>query len=75
MTTSGRALIHALLRGTGLTRNVTVPVSSGLLADTGAYFDTLTTYRDGDPEPIILATVTASFNAIANGRHWSLTFD
>ena len=65
---TGRALIHALLRGTGLTRNVTVPVSSGLLADTDAYFDALTEYRDGDPEPIILATVTASFRAIANGR-------
>jgi Fic family protein len=65
---TGRALIHALLRGTGLTRNVTVPVSSGLLADTDAYFDALTTYRDGDPEPIILATATASFKAIANGR-------
>jgi len=47
---------------------VTVPVSSGLLADTDAYFDALTTYRDGDPEPIIVATATASFKAIANGR-------
>jgi len=65
---TGRALIHALLRGKGLTRNVTVPVSSGLLADTDAYFDALTTYRDGDPEPIILATANASIKAIANGR-------
>jgi Fic family protein len=65
---TGRALIHALLRGNGLTRNVTVPVSAGLLADTDAYFDALTTYRDGDPEPIILAAANASFKAIANGR-------
>ena len=65
---TGRALIHALLRGKGLTRNVTVPVSSGLLADTDAYFDALTTYRDVDPEPIILATANASIKAIANGR-------
>jgi hypothetical protein len=28
----------------------------------------LTTYRDGDPEPIILAAANASFKAIANGR-------
>jgi len=65
---TGRALIHALLRGKGLTRNVTVPVSAGLLADTDAYFDALTTYRDGDPELIILAAANASFKAIANGR-------
>jgi Fic family protein len=65
---TGRTLIHALLRGKGLIRNVTVPVSAGLLADTDAYFAALTTYRDGDPEPIILATANASFNAIANGR-------
>jgi len=65
---TGRALIHALLRGKGLTRNVTVPVSAGLLADTDSYFDALTTYRDGDPEPIILAAANASFKAIANGR-------
>jgi Fic family protein len=65
---TGRALIHALLRGKGLTRNVTVPVSAGLLADTDNYFDALTTYRDGDPEPIIVAAANASFKAIANGR-------
>jgi len=65
---TGRALIHALLRGKGLARNVTVPVSAGLLADTDSYFDALTTYRDGDPEPIILAAANASFKAIANGR-------
>ena len=66
---TGRALIHALLRRKGLTRNVTVPVSSGLLSDTDAYFEALTTYRQGDPEPIILATANASFRAITNGRH------
>jgi Fic family protein len=65
---TGRALIHALLRGKGLTRNVTVPVSAGLLADTDTYFDALTTYREGDPEPIILAAANASFRAIANAR-------
>ena len=42
--------------------------SAGLLADTDSYFDALTTYRDGDPEPIILAAANASFKAIANGR-------
>ena len=60
---TGRALIHALLRGKGLARNVTVPVSAGLLADTDSYFDALTTYREGDPEPIILAAANASLRA------------
>ena len=33
---TGRALIHSMLRGHGLTQNVTVPVSAGLLTDTAA---------------------------------------
>ena len=65
---TGRALIHAMLRGHGLTRKVTVPVSAGLLADTQAYFDTLTTYREGDPAPIVAKLANASFAAVANGR-------
>ena len=46
---TGRALIHAMLRGHGLTRNVTVPVSAGLLTNKIEYFDALDAYRDGDP--------------------------
>ncbi len=65
---TGRALVHALLRGQGLTRKVTVPVSAGLLADTSGYFDTLTAYRDGDPAPIVAMLASASFSAIRNGR-------
>jgi len=65
---TGRALVHALLRGHGLTRNVTVPVSAGLLADTRGYFATLTDYRDGNPQPIIEQLANASFAAMVNGR-------
>jgi Fic family protein len=65
---TGRALIHSLLRGKGLTRRVTVPVSAGLLAATGRYFEALTVYRDGDPEPIVERLSSASFAAINNGR-------
>lgn len=64
----GRALIHALLHGKGLTRNVTVPVSAGLLTNTAAYFDTLTSYREGDPAPIVQRLSDATFSAIGNGR-------
>ncbi len=65
---TGRALVHAMLRGHGLTRNVTVPVSAGLLTDTAGYFDTLTAFRAGDPAPIVAKLADASFAAIANGR-------
>ncbi len=65
---TGRALIHSLLRAKGLTRNVTFPVSAGLLADTEAYFSALTAYRRGDPEQIVTAMAEASFLALGNGR-------
>ncbi len=65
---TGRALIHAMLRGHGLTRKVTVPVSAGLLADTGAYFGSLTDYRNGDPSSMVEQVATAAFAAMTNGR-------
>ena len=65
---TGRALVHAMLRGKGLTRNVTVPVSAGLLTDTDAYFAALMAYRDGDAAAIVNRLAEASFAAVANGR-------
>lgn len=65
---TGRALAQALLRNKGLTRQVTVPVSAGLLAGTDAYFDALTSYRSGDAAPIVERFTEASTLAIANGR-------
>lgn len=65
---TGRALVHALLRNKGLTRQVTVPVSAGLLADTDGYFAALTSYREGDAAPIVERFSHAAVLAIANGR-------
>jgi Fic family protein len=65
---TGRALVQAMLRNKGLTRQVTVPVSAGLLADTDAYFAALTAYRDGDAAPIVERFSQASVLAMANGR-------
>lgn len=65
---TGRALVQAMLRNKGLTRQVTVPVSAGLLADTRAYFAALTTYHDGDAASIVERFSRASVLAIANGR-------
>ena len=65
---TGRALMHAMLRGKDLTRNVTVPVSAGLLTDIPAYFAALTRYREGDVAEIVRLVSEASFAAITNGR-------
>lgn len=64
----GRALIQAMLRGGQLTRNVAVPVSAGLLHDTGRYFEALGAYRSGDIAPIVRSIAEASFAAVHNGR-------
>ena len=65
---TGRALVHALLKGGGATTRTTLPVSAGLLNDTDAYFDALTAYRHGDPSPIVEQFARASFSAVDNGR-------
>lgn len=65
---TGRALVQAMLHRLGVTRNVTVPVSAGLLRDTKGYFDALTAYRSGDVEPIVRELAEASTEAIQNGR-------
>lgn len=65
---TGRALVQAMLRQKGLTRQVTVPVSAGLLSDTEAYFAALTSYREGDAAPIVERFSQATALAIANGR-------
>ena len=65
---TGRALIQAMLRGKGLTQNVTVPVSAGLLTDTDSYFAALTAYREGDPAPIVGRVAEAAVTAVINGR-------
>jgi hypothetical protein len=43
-------------------------VSAGLLSDTKAYFEALTTYRLGDVIPIVSQFAHAAFKAVANGR-------
>ncbi len=65
---TGRALVHAMLNSRRLTSHVTVPISAGLLVNTGSYFDALTHFRSGDPEPIVRQFVDAAFYAIGSGR-------
>jgi Fic family protein len=65
---TGRALLQGMLRAAGVTRNVAVPVSAGLLGDTDGYFAALTRYREGDPDRIVATVAEAVFSAINNGR-------
>ncbi|WP_163892144.1 Fic family protein [Mycolicibacterium hippocampi] len=65
---TGRALIQAMLRHKRLTRQITVPVSAGLLTNTDAYFHALGSYREGDVAPIVARLSEASLLAVANGR-------
>jgi Fic family protein len=65
---TGRALVHTHLRNKRLIRNVTVPVSAGLLTDIEAYFAALTRYRQGNPVVIVEAFANASFLAVNNGQ-------
>lgn len=65
---TGRALVQAMLRNKGLTRQVTVPVSAGLLADIDGYIASLINYHAGDATPIVRQFAQASLRAIVNGR-------
>lgn len=64
---TGRAFVQAMLRASGLTQNVTVPVSAGLLADTKKYFAALDAYRAGDPSEIVETFSHAALSAVENG--------
>ncbi|MFF1635489.1 Fic family protein [Leifsonia sp. NPDC058248] len=66
---TGRALLHAMLRHGGVLRHLAVPVSAGLLTDVDSYFDALTEYRTGDPNPIVAVFATASLRALDNAKH------
>lgn len=65
---TGRAVVQAMLRNKRLTRQITVPVSAGLLTNTAAYFGALGSYRKGDPAPIVEKFSAASVLAVVNGR-------
>lgn len=49
----GRALVSAVFRRRGVTRNAVVPLASGLLAKREDYFAALGAYRLGDPAPLM----------------------
>lgn len=63
---TGRALVQAMFRHRGITRNVAIPVSAGILTDVPRYHQALTEYRSGDVNPIIRIFSEAAFRAVDN---------
>lgn len=59
----GRALISAILRHSGLTERITVPLASVMLADTDDYFERLTRYRTGDADQFVEYVAGAAIHA------------
>lgn len=64
----GRALVGASLRRRGVTRNAVIPVASGILARRDDYFAALTTYREGNPEPIFILFADSARVAATEAR-------
>jgi len=65
---TGRALAQAMLRHTGVTRNLAIPVSAGLLANVAGYHQALTDYRQGDVAPIVRSFSAAIARSVRNTR-------
>lgn len=65
---TGRALVHSMFANKGLSQRITVPISSGLLVNTAAYFQALNDYRSGDVEKIVERFNAATIFAVGNGR-------
>jgi len=64
---TGRALIHVILRGRGITTSAALPISVGLLSDTAGYFDTLSSYREGNLEPVVALFARSALAAVERG--------
>lgn len=50
----GRALIGAVSRRRGLTKNTVTPIASAMVADVDTYFSLVNNYRSGDVDPFVL---------------------
>ncbi len=64
----GRTLIHAVLRRRRVTRHLTVPVASALVAHRESYFDALGAYREGRVRPIASMLTAAVIVATHESR-------
>ena len=64
----GRALINSVFRRRAVTSTVVVPLASALIAHRDRYFDDLSAYRNGDPEPLMNSFAAGSRIAASQSR-------
>lgn len=64
---TGRALVHVLLAGEGLSRNTPLPLSAILLTNVGTYFQALDEYRSGSPLAVVELFIEAARRAAELG--------
>jgi Fic family protein len=65
---TGRVIVQRMLRRSGLTTEMILPISAGLLTDIDRYFAALNDYQHGLVEPIISAFTTATLATAANAH-------
>ena len=65
----GRALIHAVLRRRRVSRHLTTPIASALVADRDSYFAALGDYRAGRASTIV--TMLARAASLATAECWT----
>lgn len=72
---TGRTLIHRMLKAEQILLSVTLPVSSGLLANIDSYMSAIKEYQNGDPLPIIVQISEALKLAVNIGTKISEKID
>ncbi|MDO4437319.1 MAG: Fic family protein [Coriobacteriaceae bacterium] len=65
---TGRALLHKMLRKSGILFQTSLPVSAGLLHNIDAYMDSIVAYQQGDPIPVVEQLADALELALAVGK-------
>lgn len=64
----GRALIGAISRRRGLTKNTVTPIASAMVADVDRYFSLVNNYRTGDVDPFVLYLAQSALHAADAAR-------
>ncbi|MDR0885753.1 MAG: Fic family protein [Clostridiales Family XIII bacterium] len=72
---TGRTLIHRMLKSEQILLSVTLPVSSGLLANIENYMSAIKEYQNGNPLPIIVQISEALKLAVSIGTKVSQKID
>ncbi|WP_255447506.1 Fic family protein [Schumannella sp. 10F1B-5-1] len=70
----GRAIIHAILRRRGVTRQTVVPVATAMVADRDRYFAHVNAYRAGDVAPFVAALARGAELAAIEARATAARF-